>query len=218
MTEGNDGRARAGLVRTIAPLRIVPRWLWVASGALVCLVIGTWALGGLDTVEGATPTEWAAGDPHDHGQVIATIHDYTVTTETGQPLPEGATARLVVRATVVGDDEETLDYPRDIVELPPGLALTDGEDPQPEATHQVDLGDGRRHPLVHPDLPIEIAFLWPLADAADVPTDGLDVEALETAWVFSPSSNAWHWGTSEPVADMTIPYTPEVPDVLRGGD
>lgn len=194
----------------------VPRWVWIAAGSIVAVLLVTWAFGGFAPAEGRARPTWQAGQPHDHGQVIATIHDYTVTTDEVQYFPEGATAWLVVRASVVSTDTTTLVYPRQLVELPAGIALPRDDDESPDATHLLDLDDGRRTPMLHPDLPADVAYLWPLARPGDVPADGLPVEALETHWIYSPSSDAWHWGNSTPVADMTIPYTDELPDVLRG--
>ncbi|WP_261165878.1 hypothetical protein [Microbacterium sp. Marseille-Q6965] len=211
MTRGSGGRAGAALAR-------VPRPVWIAAAILVTVVAAVAALGGFATADARVRPQWPAGEPHDHGQVVATIHDYTVTTSDASSLPEGASAWLVVRATVVSVDAATLVFPRQIVELPAGLALGGDDDPAPDATSVIALDDGRRSPQLHPGLPVEIAYLWPLADAADAPADRLEVEALETRWIYSPSADEWHWGDIAPVARMTIPYTDRVPAVLEGDD
>lgn len=201
-----------------AVLSRVPRGAWIAAAAVIAVVSLTAALGGFASADARVRAQWAAGEPHDHGQVIATIHDYTVTTEDAQSLPDGASAWLVVRATVVSTDASTLVFPRQVIELPAGLALADGDDASPDASHTIALDDGRRSPQLHPDLPVDVAYLWPLAAAADAPADGLDVQALEAHWAFSPSADEWHWGGVAPAAEMTIPYTDRLPDVLRGDD
>lgn len=202
-------RARGALAR-------VPLGVWIASAVVVAVLLVTWALGGFAPADARARAEWAAGEPHDHGQVTATIHDYTVTTQQAQTLPEGAAAWLVVRASVVSTHTETIVYPREIVELPLGIAMADEPDVSPEATHLIDLDDGRRMYQLHPGVPAEVAYLWRLADAGDAPTDGLPVEAVETLWIYSPSSDAWHWGGRETAATMTIPFTEDVPEVLQG--
>lgn len=209
MAEGTAARIRGTLART-------PRGVWVAAGVVLALLLGTWAFGGFAPADARARPTWQAGEPHDHGQVTATIHDYAVTTEQGEALPDGATAWLVVRASVVPTHTETLDFARDLVALPPGVAIPLDDDASPESDRMIDLDDGRRSPLLHPGLPAEIAYLWPLADPDDAPRDGLTVDAIETQWIYSPSSDAWHWGGSAVAATMTIPYTDEVPDVLRG--
>lgn len=216
MAVGTATRMRDAVVRARAVLMRVPRWAWITGGSIAVVLLATWALGGFADAEGRARPVWQAGEPHDHGQVIATIHDYTVTTEEGQYLPEGAAAWLVVRASIVSTDDETIVYPRELVELPAGIAIAEDNDASPDSTHLIDLEDGRRTYQLHPDLPMEVAYLWPLADPGDAPRDGLPVEAIETQWIFSPSSNAWHWGGAEPVATMTIPYTDELPEALRG--
>jgi len=183
---------------------------------LAAVVIGL--SGGFRAVEARELPDHAAGEPVDVGPVTVTVLDHVVTDEVRTSRLENldrATAWLVVRARVEVTGDETRDSLPTTVVPPPGVALAgDRDEPdRPVQPEQVLLRDGSALPQGHPGLPEEVAYLWPVADPADVP-DPLELTVLGSTSYFSPIFQRDTWTSPEPVGQVVVPRTDQVPAVL----
>ncbi len=186
-----------------------------AVAAVVACTGATALLGGFDTVETTTMPQWHAGEPLDLGPAEVTLLDHAVRDDVlADYLPDGAAAWLIVRARVEATDGETLTYPPEVVSPPEGAVLPDGEDAQPSADRVILLSDGTARPQLHPGLPEEVAYLWPVAEPGDVPAE-LQVEVLVSRLEFSASSQDDVWRTPQPAADVILPRNAQMPGTFE---
>lgn len=187
----------------------------VAGVVLLVVVLVVGAAGGFRTVEARELPEHVAGEPVDLGPVSVTVLEHLVTDQVQTSRLEqvdGATAWLVVRARVEVTDDQTLDSLPTTLVPPPGVALSE-EDGRAEPDRQLLLRDGTSLPQGHPGLPEEMAYLWAVADPADVP-DPLELTLLGSTSYYSPIYQRESWAMPEPVGRVVVPRTDDVPEVL----
>ncbi|MFC7404336.1 hypothetical protein [Georgenia alba] len=187
------------------------RYVVVSCTAIVVLVGAVVAAGGLRSAEAVPLPEWQAGEQHDLGEVEATVLDHMVTDDVRADYLEyvdgPAVAWLVVRVEVAAH-EETVEFVPEVVAPPEGVVMGD----EPETV--VALQDGTTGPAIHPGLPQQVAYFWPLRDPRDVP-DPLRMDVLVRPWAFSPTSNRYTWGQEEPAARITIPRNDTMPGLFE---
>lgn len=181
---------------------------------LVVLVVGV--TGGFRTVGATALPGHAAGEPIDVGPVTVTVLDHLVTDEVESSRLEnidGATAWLVVRARVEVTGDETRDVLPATVAPPPGVTISTQGDGPAQPDQQVLLRDGTSLPQGHPGIPEEVAYLWPVADPSDVP-DPLELTLMGSTPYHSPIYQRETWTSAEPVGQVVVPRTEEIPEVL----
>ncbi|GAA1594642.1 hypothetical protein GCM10009789_55870 [Kribbella sancticallisti] len=148
---------------------------WMLSAGAVVLAISA-VFGGLDKAAAETP-QVAAGTPIDTGQFEVTIQR-VVTVADLKPLfrPDNGGALIAVVTKLKVTDDTGVAPPSDLIRLigVPGIKDTD----RPIGT--TNLRDQTRDPVLTPEAAEDVAYVWKLPKATELPTEvKLTVRAYE---------------------------------------
>lgn len=204
--------------RPSSPAIVQRVWVWVRgarrrqvmTGLLVGVLLAPLAVaaaGGFATADEVQAERFAAGQSLDLGQVEVQVQSTFVSdaVET-HALPEEAAAWLGLVVQVVNRGDEEVILSRHLFRVP-GL-----EPLQEEPRTTVVVSDGSFLVTLAPDVPQEVALLWPLADAPDVETVQVELyPVLAQESMLDPGSILW---LADPLLGVVEVPATDVPPTL----
>ncbi len=220
MARSADGGRYCGAMSSRRSVRTALRraWVWIGAGrwrqigagvvaGVLLAPVAIAAVGGFATADDVQAQRYAVGQRLDLGQVEVEVRSTFLSAEVQtHALPEEASAWLGVVVEVVNRGDEEVILSRDLLRVP-------GLDPlQEHPRTTVVVSDESFLVTLSPDVPHEVAMLWPLAGspaAQSVEVELYPVLAQES--MLDPGSILWQ---VEPLLGVVeVPVT-DVPPTL----